>query len=79
MRNTKLTIALAASLLLGACSTNYGMYSKTDPKNDKFGYMSTYLAVAAGVIIAGAVSDDDSVYGGGGDSGGGGGGGGSGY
>ena len=45
MRKIFLPISLAAALTVSACSTNYGVYSKTDPKNDEFGYLSTYIAL----------------------------------
>lgn len=64
-----LIVAVSLAFALSGCSTTYGVYSKTDPKNDEFGYMSTYLAVIAGALIVGSLSDDDD----GGGSGGGGG------
>ncbi|MGC6535691.1 MAG: hypothetical protein ACON4V_09105 [Parvibaculales bacterium] len=70
MRKILLPISLAAALTVSACSTNYGVYSKTDPRNDEFGYLSTYIALAAGILLVGALDDDDN----GGSSGGGGGG-----
>ena len=66
-------ISFAAALMLSACSTNYGMYSKGDERHGEYGYVSTYLAIAATVLIVGGAS------GGGGGSGGGSGSGGSGY
>lgn len=67
MRRLILTFALAFSL--SACSTSYGVYSKADPKNNEFGYMSTYLAVIAGALIIGAAADDDDGNGGAGGGG----------
>lgn len=61
-------ISIAAALMLSACSTNYGMYSKGDAKHGKYGYMSTYLAIAAAAIIISSASGDDGIYGGGGSS-----------
>lgn len=55
---------------LSACSTNYGMYERGDAEHGKIGYVSSYLAIAAGVLLAGAVFDDDDSGSGG--SGGGG-------
>lgn len=62
MRQLIVTMCLATAL--SACSTTYGMYSKSDPNNNQFGYMSTYLAVIAGALIIGAASDDDNDNGG---------------
>jgi len=61
-------LSIAAALMLSACSTNYGMYSKGDEEHGKYGYMSTYLAIAAVAIIASS-SGGGGVYGGGGSSG----------
>ena len=44
-------ISIAAALMLSACSTNYGMYKKGDEEHGKYGYVSTYLAIAAAAII----------------------------
>ena len=60
--------SIAAALMLSACSTNYGMYSKGDEEHGKYGYMSTYLAIAAAAIIASSAGGG-GVYGGGGSSG----------
>ncbi len=74
-------ISIAAALMLSACSTNYGMYKKGDEEHGQYGYVSTYLAIAAAaIIISSAGGGDGGVYGGGGsgsgsDSDGGGGGG----
>ena len=54
-----LPMVMAAALAVSGCSTSYGVYSETDPKNDEFGYVSTYLAIAAGVLLVGALDDDD--------------------
>lgn len=63
------TISLAAALMLSACSTNYGLYSKGDEKHGEYGYVSTYLMIAATALVIGAASgDDDGLYGGGGGS-----------
>lgn len=62
-------ISIAAALMLSACSTNYGMYSKGDAEHGQYGYVSTYLAIAAAAIIISSASGDDGVYGGGGSSG----------
>ena len=59
------------SLVLSACSTNYGLYERGDAEHGKIGYVSSYLAIAAGILIAGAVFDDDDDSGSGGSSGGG--------
>ena len=59
-------ISIAAAFMLSACSTNYGMYKKGDEEHGKYGYVSTYLAIAAAIVIIGAASgDDDGLYGGG--------------
>ena len=39
--------SIAAALMLSACSTNYGMYKKGDDEHGQYGYVSTYLAIAA--------------------------------
>ncbi|MGB2448556.1 MAG: hypothetical protein ACPID4_05095 [Parvibaculales bacterium] len=44
-------ISIAAALMLSACSTNYGMYKKGDEEHGQYGYVSTYLAIAAAAII----------------------------
>ncbi|MGB1463172.1 MAG: hypothetical protein ACPG8C_00150 [Parvibaculales bacterium] len=44
-------IPIAAALMLSACSTNYGMYKKGDEEHGQYGYVSTYLAIAAAAII----------------------------
>lgn len=59
-----IVLILATAFSLSACSSNYGMYSTTDPKNDEFGYLPTYLVVAATIVLAGALDDDDSGSGG---------------
>ena len=56
------TVSLA--LMLSACSTNYGLYSKGDERHGEYGYVSTYLAIAATAILIGSA-------GGGGDNDGG--------
>lgn len=66
-------ISIAAALMLSACSTNYGMYKKGDEEHGQYGYVSTYLAIAAAAIII------SSAGGGGGSSGSNSGGGGGGY
>lgn len=58
--------SIAAALMLSACSTNYGMYKKGDEEHGQYGYVSTYLAIAAAAIIIS--SADGGVYGGGGSS-----------
>ena len=59
-------ISIAAAFMLSACSTNYGMYKKGDEEHGKYGYVSTYLAIAAAIVIIGAASgNDDGLYGGG--------------
>lgn len=63
-------LAVSVSLVLSACSTNYGMYERGDPEHGKIGYVSSYLAIAAGLLIAGAVFDDDDGPGGSGSGGG---------
>ena len=66
-----LTISIA--LMLSACSTNYGMYSKGDEQHGEYGYVSTYLVIAAAAIAVSAASGDGGgAYGGGGGGGGGG-------
>ena len=62
-------ISIAAALMLSACSTNYGMYKKGDEEHGKYGYVSTYLAIAAAIVIIGAASGDDDGLDGGGNSG----------
>jgi hypothetical protein len=64
---------VAAALMLSACSTNYGMYSKSDAEHNEYGYVSTYLAVVAAVLVVGALDGGGSGSGGSGGSGGGGG------
>ena len=61
-------ISIAAALMLSACSTNHGMYSKGDAEHGQYGYVSTYLAIAAAAIIVSSASGDGGVYGGGGSS-----------
>jgi hypothetical protein len=61
-------ISIAAALMLSACSTNYGMYSKSDAEHGQYGYVSTYLAIAAAAIIVSSASGDGGVYSGGGSS-----------
>jgi hypothetical protein len=51
-------ISIAAALMLSACSTNYGMYSKSDAEHGQYGYVSTYLAIAAAAIIVSSASGD---------------------
>lgn len=61
-------ISIAAALMLSACSTNYGMYKKGDEGHGQYGYVSTYLAIAAAAIIissAGGGGSSDSRGGGG--------------
>jgi hypothetical protein len=58
-------ISFAAALMLSACSTNYGMYSKGDERHSEYGYVSTYLAIAATVLIVGGASGGGSSSGGG--------------
>tara|TARA_B100000925_G_C21623368_1_gene309840 strand:- start:62 stop:289 length:228 start_codon:yes stop_codon:yes gene_type:complete len=58
--------SIAAALLLSACSTNYGMYSKGDEEHGKYSYVSTYLAIAAAAIIVSG--GGGGGYGGGGSS-----------
>ena len=66
----KITSIIAAAML-SACSTNYGVYSKGDEKHGEYGYVSTYLAIAATILIIGAAGgDDDGLYGGGSSNGG---------
>lgn len=60
-------LSISFALMLSACSTNYGLYSKGDERHGEYGYVSTYLAIAATAILIGS-------GGGGGSSGGGGGG-----
>ena len=63
-------ISIAAALMLSACSTNYGMYKKGDEEHGQYGYVSTYLAIAAAaIIISSAGGGGGGVYGGGGSSG----------
>lgn len=71
-------ISIAAALMLSACSTNYGMYKKGDEEHGQYGYVSTYLAIAAAAIIISSAGGG-GVYGGGGSSGSNSGGGGGGY
>ena len=61
-------ISIAAALMLSACSTNYGMYKKGDEEHGQYGYVSTYLAIAAAAIIISSAGGG-GVYGGGGSSG----------
>ena len=62
-------VSIAAALMLSACSTNYGMYKKGDEEHGQYGYVSTYLAIAAAaIIISGAGGGGGGVYGGGGSS-----------
>ena len=62
-------ISIAAALMLSACSTNYGMYKKGDEEHGQYGYVSTYLAIAAAaIIISSAGGGGGGVYGGGGSS-----------
>ena len=56
-------ISIAAALMLSACSTNYGMYKNGDDEHGQYGYLSTYLGVAAEVIFIGAARDEDSSNG----------------
>ena len=62
--------SIAAALMLSACSTNYGMYKKGDEEHGQYGYVSTYLAIAAAAIIisSGGGGGGGGVYGGGGNS-----------
>ena len=61
--------SIAAALMLSACSTNYGMYKKGDEEHGQYGYVSTYLAIAAAaIIISSAGGGGGGVYGGGGSS-----------
>jgi len=61
--------SIAAALMLSACSTNYGMYKKGDEEHGQYGYVSTYLAIAAAaIIISSAGGGGGGVYGGGGGS-----------
>jgi hypothetical protein len=53
VRNLVSAIALAATL--GACSTNGGMYSESDPANNEFSGWKTAGAVVLGVLTLGAV------------------------
>ena len=58
--------SIAAALMLSACSTNYGMYKKGDEEHGQYGYVSTYLAIAAAaIIISSAGGGGGGVYGGG--------------
>ena len=52
-RNLVSAVALAA--MLGACSTNGGMYSESDPANNEFSGWKTAGAVVLGVLTLGAV------------------------
>ncbi|MDA8625817.1 hypothetical protein N9N43_00045 [Alphaproteobacteria bacterium] len=59
--------SIAAALMLSACSTNYGMYKKGDEEHGQYGYVSTYLAIAAAaIIISSGGGGGGGVYGGGG-------------
>ena len=44
--------SIAATLMLSACSTNYGMYKKGDDEHGQYGYVSTYLAIGSAIIIS---------------------------
>ncbi|MEL0151517.1 MAG: hypothetical protein VW950_07765 [Rhodobiaceae bacterium] len=67
---TRKNQSIAAALMLSACSTNYGMYKKGDEEHGQYGYVSTYLAIAAAaIIISSAGGGGGGVYGGGGSSG----------
>ena len=63
-------ISIAVAFMLSACSTNYGMYKKGDEEHGQYGYVSTYLAIAAAAIIisstGGGGSNDNGGGGGGG-------------
>ena len=64
-------VMLACALMLSACSTNYGFYEKGTERHGEFGYISTYLAIAAGVLLVGSLDDDDDNGSGSGSGGGG--------
>jgi hypothetical protein len=59
-------LSIAAALMLSACSTNYGMYKKDDEEHGQYGYVSTYLAIAAAAIIISSAGGDSGGGGGGG-------------
>ena len=59
-------MVIMCALMVSACSTNYGVYEKGSKRDGEFGYISTYLAIAAGVLLVGALDDDDSSGGSGG-------------
>lgn len=59
-------VSIASALVLSACSTNYGIYKKGDEQHGEYGYLSTYLAIAATAIIIGSAKGGGGAYGGGG-------------
>lgn len=59
-------VSIASALVLSACSTNYGIYKKGDEQHGEYGYLSTYLAIAATAIIIGSANGGGGAYGGGG-------------
>jgi hypothetical protein len=51
----KIVSAIALTAMLGACSTNGGMYSENDPQNNEFSGWKTAGAVVLGVLTLGAI------------------------
>ena len=59
-------VTVSLVLMLSACSTNYGLYSKGDERHGEYGYVSTYLAIAAtAILISSAGGGGGGLYGGG--------------
>ena len=61
-------VIVSLALMLSACSTNYGLYSKGDERHGEYGYVSTYLAIAATAILIGSAGGGGGAYGGGSDN-----------